>query len=317
MPKENLKRKARETQGNIDPLTDELLPDENYMVDTHRATPKADGGIYTDDNTIVTNPISHMIEHGNLRVRSEMLEDLKAKVDDREQVMKFRNKVANQLRAYERRTDSISDITRKKLEQWLADVEKTLGERTKMVKKAIIEMGKDDELVASALGVVGIGEITVAYMTTYLNFDKARHASSFWAYAGLDKASHERYTKGETSGGNKSLRTALWNGATSIEKNRKSPYREVYDRVKERLSISEKMTKSRNTQGKLIECMWQDTKPCHRQGAAKRAVMKHILADYWLVGRKMMGLSVTPLYAEAILGKDGHKTIDPESRGWK
>ena len=73
---------------------------------------------------------------------------------------------------------------------------------------------------------------------------------------------------------------------------------------------------SRNTQGKLIECMWKDTKACHRQGAAKRKVMKHILADYWMVGRKWMGLPINPLYAEAILGMDGHKTIDPVTRGW-
>jgi len=75
--------------------------------------------------------------------------------------------------------------------------------------------------------------------------------------------------------------------------------------------------KSRNTQGKLIECAWKDTKACHRQGAALRAIMKHILADYWYVGRTLMGLPTNPTYAEAILGKAGHKTIDPKTRGWK
>ncbi len=95
----------------------------------------------------------------------------------------------------------------------------------------------------------------------------------------------------------------------------KGAYREVYDRVKSRLEISEKVTKSRNTQGQLIDCKWKDTKPCHRHGAALRAVMKHFLADYWMVGRTLTGLDTSPLYAEAVLGK-GHRTIMPEERGW-
>jgi hypothetical protein len=92
-------------------------------------------------------------------------------------------------------------------------------------------------------------------------------------------------------------------------------YREVYDRTKLRLSVSEKVVKTRNTQGHLVESAWKDTKPSHRHGAALRAVMKHILADYWLVGRTLLNLSTVPLYAEAMLGHT--HIIDPEARGWK
>jgi hypothetical protein len=93
------------------------------------------------------------------------------------------------------------------------------------------------------------------------------------------------------------------------------PYREVYDRVKARLEVSEKEVNTRNTQGKMITVAWKDTKPCHRHGAALRAVMKHFLADYWYVGRTLAGLETNPIYAEAILGMS-HKTIKPEERGW-
>lgn len=316
MPKESLKREGRARQNNIDPLTGEELDPENYKVDTHREPPKRKGGDYTKESTIITLPLPHMGKHGTLRIRSEVLEDLKAKVDDREQIMKLRNKLANQLRAYDRRTDYLSAETRQEIQALLDNIEPKLKIRTELVKNAILEYAETDPLARIALGVIGIGEITVAYLTAYLDFEKARHVSSFWKYAGLHAASHERYVKGKTSGGNRSLRTALWNTATSIEKNMNSPYRIIYDRVKARLSISEKITKTRNTEGNLITSAWKDTKPGHRQGAAKRAIMKAILADYWFVGRKTLGLPVTPLYAETMLGKDGHKTVDPESRGW-
>jgi hypothetical protein len=95
----------------------------------------------------------------------------------------------------------------------------------------------------------------------------------------------------------------------------RGPYREIYDRVKDRLSISEKVVRSRNTQGKEVEVAWKDAKPSHRHGAALRAVMKHFLADYWMVGRTLAGLDTSPLYPEAMLGGN-HRTIMPYERGW-
>jgi len=317
MGKTSIKKRVRKEQNDCYTVKGKALPKEDWKIDKHRPIPKAEGGIYTDENTSLLDPVEHMKHHGNLRIRTEDLDRLKALVDDREQVMKLRNKIANQLRAYERRTDNLSDFTKKYLGDLLVDVDDKLKICSRSVEKIIKELSTIDGLIASALGVVGIGPMTVAYLTVYVDLEKARHASSLWSYAGLHKASHERYEKGTSGGGNKTLRTVLWNTATSIEKNRKSPYRDVYDRTKARLEISEKMVKSRNTQGKLIECSWKDTKPCHRQGAAKRKVMKHVLADYWLIGRQFNGLSTNPLYAEAILGMDGHRTVDPVTRGWK
>jgi len=210
-----------------------------------------------------------------------------------------------------------------------ADIVRTVGEYAKV-----------DGFAAAALGVRGVGPMTVAYCLVNIDLagkrveldedgnkkkdkkgefiltdvDKSRHASSLWAYAGLDKPSHDRYTKGKTSGGNKALRAILWNMAESQVKCG-GAYREVYDRVKARLSVSEKVVKSRNTQGKLVECEWRNTKPCHRAGAALRAVMKHFLADYWYVGRTLLGLPTDCPYAEAILGGN-HRMIMPEERGW-
>jgi hypothetical protein len=322
MPKVALKEKTAIKQNGECALSKKKLPKETKLYDTHRKTPKRKGGDYTKKNTSVVIPISHMEEHDTLRERTADLEKLKMVIDDREQVRKVLNKFNNQLLAMKRRTDKLSKGT----VDWLECQKKEADRKLREIDKTLVKTMKEINipLATSALGVKGIGPVTVAYCLVYIDLtgidiktgrEKARHASSLWSYAGLDKASHERYTKGEAGGGNKSLRTVLYTMADSQMKT-KGAYREVYDRVKSRLEISEKVTKSRNTQGQLIECKWKDTKPCHRHGAALRAVMKHFLADYWMVGRTLAGLDTSPLYAEAVLGK-GHRTIMPEERGWK
>ena len=74
------------------------------------------------------------------------------------------------------------------------------------------------------------------------------------------------------------------------------------------------MVKTRNTQGKLIDAMWCDTKPSHRHGAAIRKMLKHFLADVWKVWRTIEGLPTPHLYVQE---KMGHTHIvQPEQRGW-
>lgn len=285
------------------------------LIDTHRHVPKAQGGKYEGDNYTILEPQTHMRFHGNYREREEFFENLKAMVDDRRQVMNLFNKANNQLGAYKRKTDHLTPQTVEWLQEQSDSLKKELGKRTRAVEKAVKDYAKYDSLAGAAMEVSGIGANTVAYCLVYIDLEKARHASSLWSYVGLDKSSHARYQKGESSGGNKTLRTQLYTMAESNMKTR-GAYREVYDRTKSRLSKSEKITKSRNTKGELIECKWCETMASHRHGAALRQVMKHFLADYWKVGRELMGLPTDPLYAESVLGGN-HRTVQPEERGWK
>jgi hypothetical protein len=282
------------------------------LIDLHRPIAKAAGGEYTPGNYCVIGPVDHMRLHGNYRERDTYLEELKAIIDDREQMLKLFYKINNQILAYKRRTDHINDTTKEWLESQLFAIKSQLEEREKLLKKYMIEISKDDPFIMSALGVKGIGHITIAYCLVYIDLEKAKHASSLWAYAGYDKPSHERYQKGVAGGGNKSLRTMLYNMATSQVKTRGS-YRDVYDRDKDRRSKSTNIVSSRNTQGKLIEVMWKDTKASHRHGAALRAVCKHFLADYWYVGRTISGLPTDSLYVTEI---GPHTIINPKERGW-
>lgn len=313
MAKKGLKTKITEHQDGDCTFSGKKLPKKTELYDIHRKVPKSEGGRLTPENTSTVIPIHHMDEHGILRERSEELRRLKMIVDDREQVSKITYKIENQLLACKRKTDHLSESTINWLEEQKELVTKKLREIDRNLIKTIKNM--DNPLVVSALKVRGIGPVTIAYCLVYLDLSKARHASSTWKYTGLHTPSHERYKKGEASGGNKNLRTVLYTMADSQMKV-KGAYRYIYDRVKSRLQVSDKITTSRNTQGKLVEIAWKDTKPCHRHGAALRAVMKHFLADWWFVGRTLQGLETSPGYAEAVLGK-GHKTIAPEERGWE
>lgn len=314
MAKEAMKKELVKRQGGVCARSGEELPDEMPLVDTDRQTPKAEGGTYDDlDNVIVVDPVAHMKRHGNYRSRDEQLEDLKEAVDQRAQTIKAFNKINNQLLAYNRRVDCMSEETVEFLQGLLEPIKE---ERKRLDKKVLAAFAyfSEDPLVKAALGVRAVGPMTVAHCIVYIDLNKARHSSSVWKYAGLHAASHERYVKGVAGGGNRKLRTAVYTMADSQVKHH-GPYRVVYDQVKARLSVSERLVKTRNTQGKLIECAWKDTKPSHRHGAAMRAIMKHFLADYWWVGRSLAGLPLSEPYPVAKLGED-HKMIMPEERGW-
>ena len=317
MSKEQLKETYAGSNGKVCALCGLPIEGEYYLYDTDRINPKANGGDYAEGNYRIAHPGCHMRRHGTYRERVTLIEELKAIIDDRVQIMKMYNKVNNQLKAYERRTDVLNKGTLDFLELKSVEMKSILTDRGKTLKKLVQEIAKTDQLAKSALGVKGVGEITVGYCLSYINLEKARHASSLWSYCGLDKPSHSRYEKNVAGGGNKSLRTQLYTMAESQMKgkNNGSGYGFIYDWEKAKKENSTEIVKSRNRQGKLIEVEWKGTMPSHRHAHALRMVIKHFLADYWYVGRTILGLPTTAIYAEAVL-KSGHRMIMPEERGW-
>ena len=311
MEKVVLKTKISKKQNGKCALTDEQLPKHLSLMDTDRKTPKAKGGIYTDENTRIVNPIAHMIRHGNFKEREEELNQLKTLMDARIQLMKMNNSSNNRMLAMKRHTDTIDEKTILFLTEQSDITKSELGKLDRRIEKHLKSM--TIPIIKPALAIKGLGAITIAFMLVYIEIEKARYASSLWSYVGLDKPSYKRYEKNLSGGGNKTLRTALYAMAESFIKT-KNIYREVYDNEKQKLEASENITLSRNTQGKLIECKWKDTKPCHRHGAAIRKMIKHFLADFWYVWRNVEGLDTPMLYPEAKLGHTG--IVKPEERGW-
>jgi hypothetical protein len=312
MSKTLFKKRISQTQNGECALTGAELPQLTALFDTDRIDPKRNGGIYTLSNTRDVLPRAHMQRHGTLRMRDEALDGLKSVFDDRVQTIKLRNKINNQLLAYQRQTDHQNDSTAIFLKEQL----KPVDTRLKAIDRDLAKLIKNypSRLVQAAMKVPSLGPITIAALTFYIDLEKASTPSALWKYTGLHVAAGERYKKGEAGGGNKTLRTILWNTAVSMMKNKKCPYRLIYDRTKLRLSRSSKIVKSRNTKGLQVEVAWKEAKPCHRHGAALRAIMKRVLQDYWLTGRKLAGLPVTSPYVEGVLG---HRDIEkPEDFGW-
>lgn len=314
MPKDELKRQIGAQQGFSCALTGERIDPiaTPELIDTDRVVERFKGGKYTDKNTRIVTPRAHMQRHGNLREREEWLADLKAMMDSRSQAMKLQMKINNQLLAYKRLTDEPNPDD----EAFLAEQLGPVVERVKQVQRRVEKhiRASSDPLVQSAMGVVSMGAMTVAGLTVYIDLERANSASALWSYTGLHKPQGKRYEKGKAGGGNKTLRTIMWNSAVAMTKNRACPYREVYDRTKARLEVSENIVTSRNNQGREVQVAWKDTMASHRHGAALRAVMKHVLADYWMVGRTYAGLPTRSLYVDERLGHTG--IIRPAERGW-
>ena len=311
MNKVTIKKSISKNQNGKCALTEVALQTDVSLMDTDRINPKAKGGIYTNENTRIVDPIAHMIRHGNFKQREIEMDKLKSLMDAREQIRKLNNSLNNRLLAMKRRTDNID----KKTSEWInlqeSETKSELSKLDRRIEKHLRTMQLP--IIKSALLMKGLGVISIAYIIIYVDIDKARYASSLWSYVGLDKPSYKRYEKNVSGGGNKTLRIALYAMAESFIKTR-NIYRDVYDNEKLKLEHSENLTMSRNTQGKLIECKWCETKPCHRHGAAIRKMIKHFLADFWYVWRTLEGLDIPMLYPEAKLGHKG--IVKPDERGW-
>jgi hypothetical protein len=306
--------KTKHTEHNGECALSGVTP-RRQIKHAHHILPRACGGSYSFDNIQYLEPREHMRHHGILRERSPEHEELKGVFDDRQQMIRLRNKIDNQFRAYEHRVDEMRPDTQTALESVKAPIEERIARVTAELSKLVKHLAKSDPLVDAALKVKGLGPVTAAALTIYVDLTKASTPSALWKYAGLHTASHKRYQKGEASGGNKTLRTVLYTMAESMMKLRVPGYREIYDRTKARLEASAKITMTRNGDGKVTECEWRNTKSCHRHGAALRAIIKQSLCDYWITGRTLAGLPITTPYVEGVLG---HTDIIPATeRGWK
>lgn len=306
-----IKEKAVRRQSGKCHLTDEQLPGKLPLIDANRKTPKRIGGKLSDKNVVAVLPTARMDAQGTLKERNDELEQLKTLMDAREQLRKLNNSSNNRILAMKRQTDKLDAVTLSFLKAQSDSSKSELSKLDRRIEKHLKSMKMP--IANTALKIKGLGAITVAYMLVYVDIEKARYASSLWSYVGLDVPSHERYTKNVAGGGNKTLRTALYAMAESFIKTR-NVYRDIYDAEKMKLEASQKETKSRNTQGRLIVCKWSETKACHRHGASIRKMIKHFLADFWKVWRTLEGLDTPMLYPEAKLGHKG--IVLPEERGW-
>ena len=172
----------------------------------------------------------------------------------------------------------------------------------------------------------GIGPAMASVLISYFDSHKARHASSFWKFAGLDVAPDgrarsrraEHLVEREYVGRDGETKTRLGITydpfvktkvlgvlATSFLRSG-SRWRTVYDDYKHRLETDrgrKKVTvaewKKLRKAGKEVAHLWTPGR-IHR--AALRYMVKQFIAELWIKWRELEGLPVTPSYHEAKLG---------------
>lgn len=315
--KNNMKNEHRNNQGGKCYLSDKQLSRVNKLTDLSKFLKKENGGYTTKQNTSLVDPVEHMKANGNYREREGKIAALKSLIDARENYNKMKVGMSNRLDAMMRGCDMLDEDTAGTI-YWTENVIKVkLEEIEKRITKLMKELEPQEPVLQASKDVKGVGMITLAYCLIYVNPEIADTVSKVWSYAGLHKPSHKRYEKSERGKhecGCKPLRTSLYTMAESTIKTR-GAYREVYDRTKTRLQQSEKVTETRVPgKSKPVEKKWKDCSPGHRDGAAKRAMMKHFLSDYLYVARKVRGLEMRGLYAQDQLGHTG--IIHPSERGW-
>lgn len=315
MAKKALKEAARKRQDNTSVFTGVPLPEDNALIDTHRPIPKVNGGNYTSDNTKVALPTEHRDHHGNTpRIDNPELVKLRAIMEDYRRCVKLRMMVNNQKLAVARQMDEITP----EIEEMYEAVLKIIETNEKRFKKAgAKQLEKVDlPIVKAMMGIKGVGPITAAEIITKIDINLADRPSSLWAYVGLDGLSKDRYQKGVKGGGNKHLRSVLYNLATSFMRSGNEDYRAVYDRRKRKTENSKNTVPHKNrSHEQYKETAWKDVNPGRRHNDAIRVMIKHFLSDLWFVWRTLEGLPTERPYVEEHLGHSG--IISPEERGWE
>ena len=320
MSKEKLKDTAVELQNGRS-LSGEELPTDEFgdliypLVDTHRPTPRAEGGIYTDENTKVMLPTEHRDLHGNTPwLEDPQLIKLRAIMEDYRTCMKLRMKIDNHYLAVKRQMDEMTP----EIAQMFEDVGAIIIDREKGFRNLIAKQLKevDHPMIDILQGIKGLGPITAAEIITIIDIRKARHVSSLWSFVGYAGNSKDRYVKGQKGGGHKHLRTVLYNLGSSFMRANNEDYRAVYDRRKEKTSNSEKTIQHKSTRSsQWTETAWKDVNPGRRHMDALRVMLKHFLADLWYVWREIEGLPASDLYVKEHLGHIS-AVVDPRERGW-
>lgn len=315
MSKEALKEATRERQDGRSFVSGEVLPEDTSLFDTHRPITKSEGGDYTPDNTKVVLPTEHQAIHDNLpRIDSPALVELRATMEDYRTCVKTRIKINNQKLASARRVDDLTPEIEEMFDGLMEVVEKSEAYFKKKGEKQVKEI--EMPIVKAMMNIKGVGPIIAAEIITKIDIRLARSASSLWDYVGYAGPSKDRYQKGVKGGGNKHLRSVMYNLGSCLLRCANEDYTEIYHRRKAKTSASEKTVMHKNRrQDSLTETAWKDVNPGRRHNDALRVMVKHFLADLWFVWRTLEGLDTKPVYAEAQLGHRG--IVRPFERGWE
>ena len=224
------------------------------------------------------------------------------------------------------------DYIRTKLDYDLVSEYISLLEVEKRNVKSMTDLVKDHPLYKEFFTrpeCKGIGPETAAACIALFDIKKARHASSFWKYAGLNpvtrmdkdgnfihEANSKKYTEEyeyidkegnlQTKKGityNPQLKTILL-GVTAGNIFKRCIHK--HPKTKELLSVEGYAVQYMDYKNrkKQEHPEWSDA---HIHNVAKRWMMRNFVRDLWVAWRKIEGLPVTIPYEQEYLGKAPHK----------
>jgi hypothetical protein len=237
-----------------------------------------------------------------------------------------RLRVTNQMRALVTDPDgsngfgkgiSLPPLEEAKLDRLLATVESQERLAVGLLQRALRELPVG-EFVTST---VGLGEKTVGRLLGLIGDPawhsaegRARSLRELWAYCGLHVVDGRapRRRKGQKANWSTKARTRLFVIAEGCVKQKRSPYRAVYDRGREVYADRTHTAVCRNTQrppggngcGTSLHPEWGEPgspwRPGHQHAAAMRLIMKEVLRDLWLVSQGEQPRYGTPPSVSAI-----------------
>jgi len=283
-------------QGGVCAITGELLPADLSLVDIDRIVPRTEGGKYVLDNVRVITAKAHALRHGNKSIEEYDIVGLRTIMDEYRTWQKMRIKINNHFLAAQR-LDIVSDTTEAGFSEILSRAE---DHEEYFKKEGVKHLKKMNLPIIDAMrGVKGVGDITIAEVLSNVNIEKARHVSSLWAYVGYHGDSSNRHQKGVSGGGNKHLRSVMYNLGVGFLRCSNEHYEPLY--------------RARRDYTDALES-WDDKPKAQKHLDGIRYMLKHWLADLWYVWRTIEGLTTEPGYVTRL--SDTHRWVLPSERGW-
>lgn len=196
-----------------------------------------------------------------------------------------RHRVAMTLQIKQRERDEKESTALIEYKERMHDIEKGIA---KYLKGVLNEHPMGEWLV----GVKGIGPVLGAALVSFINIERAQHASSVWKFCGQavdpETGRSDRRKKGVKCDYSPFMKTICWKIGESFVKT-KGKYRGVYDTSRE--FYRRKFPERIEVDGKV---KYNDG---HIHAMAKRRAVKQFLSDFWVEWREVEGLPVSEPFA--------------------
>ena len=229
----------------------------------------------------------------NREIREALLQSVQA----RDVLQKMRVAYWARIQAVECGDDEASPALMRRWELWHERFMIQEAQATEEME----ELASDMPIVEIMCGVKGVGKTFASRLVSQIDITKSNSVSAMWRYCGYgvdENGERDKPKKGEKLKYNRRAKAVTHLIGVSLIR-RGSPYREIYDKAREKYETEER---------------YADWTKAHYHMAALRKVKKLFLSHLWEVWRDLEGLPVSKPY---VFEHGGHaKKEEPRDYGW-